>query len=150
MTTHNISGVCAACGTTSDQRSDEQEAAHESGLAAQRDADWKAQRLVRVTAHGEAEGAADYKDRQSDVAAGQQDPTWAWPFQGADEAYVNAVGIDAIVTACGADSWNEIASDWFDAFERGYRAARSSGHAPSCIRFSGYAGTENDCSCGKA
>lgn len=79
---------------------------------------------MAVATHGEAEGRADYADRRSDVDAGQAEPTWAWPFQGADEAYINAVGPREICRAVGVNesAWDEIASDWCAAFERGYRA----------------------------
>jgi hypothetical protein len=33
---------------------------------------------------------------------------------------------------------------------RTIRAHADGKHAPKCVRFSGYAGTENDCSCGMA
>lgn len=83
----------------------------------------------------EATGADDYTDRADDVAAGQQDATWAWPLQTADEAYINAVGTEQICRDLGLstddDTWTAIVGDWCDAFRRGYRAAHAAAVVPS-------------------
>ncbi len=85
--------------------------------------------LALVSAHGEREGWLDYEGRASDVEAGQQAEDWAWPFAGADEAYLSAVGTSEIVREIGIpeDLWEHVASAWFEAFERGYRSARNRG-----------------------
>lgn len=81
----------------------------------------------RVRQYAYTEGASDYAGRQADVDAGVEAPSWAWPVDGADEAYVNAVGTDAICRALGLppSAWDQIASDWCEAFCRGYRAERA-------------------------
>lgn len=83
--------------------------------------------LAQVKAHGYHEGALDFHGRQADVAAGSEEPSWAWSLDGADEAYLNAVGTDAICRAIDLPetAWDEIASEWCKAFCRGYRAAHA-------------------------
>lgn len=84
--------------------------------------------LAVVTKHGEREGALDYKGRAEDVAAGRVDPEWAWPFAGADDAYLNAVGTDKILREIGIPNerlWEHISDTWLEAFERGYSAAHA-------------------------
>jgi hypothetical protein len=85
-----------------------------------------------AAAHGEREGASDYHGRASDVAAGLQSADWAWPMTSADEAYINAVGVDEICRAIGIDSsqWDEVSSAWLVAFSRGYRLAHASTAGP--------------------
>ncbi len=86
-----------------------------------------AEQFAAVTAHAEREGADDYTDRADDVATGQQTADWAWPLIGADEAYINAIGTEAIVRECGLedDAWEEISDVWCAGFARGYRAAHA-------------------------
>lgn len=81
--------------------------------------------LTAVTAHGEREGAADYQGRAADVARGAEAENWASPLNGADDAYVSAVGTDRICREIGVDAsqWDAISSDWLAAFCRGYSAA---------------------------
>lgn len=79
----------------------------------------------QISDHGEREGRADYLGRAQDVARGSEASEWAWPYSGADEAYVNAVGAGAICSAIGipATAWDDIAEEWCSAFRRGYEAA---------------------------
>jgi len=81
--------------------------------------------LKVVRAHGRREGRADYEGRAGDVAAGQQDPEWAWPLSGADGVYFNAVGISGITNEIGIPErlWEQVSDVWLDAFRRGYVAA---------------------------
>jgi len=75
-----------------------------------------------VIDHAEREGREDYEGRAADVAGGQQESAWAWPFVAADEAYINAVTIKAICAEIGVsvDVWDEICTTWCAAFRRGY------------------------------
>ena len=81
--------------------------------------------LKVVRAHGAREGRADYEGRAGDVAAGQQDPEWAWPLSGADDVYFNAVGISGITSEIGIPErlWEHVSDTWFEAFKRSYVAA---------------------------
>jgi len=81
--------------------------------------------LVKVIKHGEREGALDYKGRIGDVAAGQQDPEWAWPFASVDDAYLSAVGSSEISNDIGIPErlWEHISDAWLRAFKRGYVGA---------------------------
>lgn len=85
-----------------------------------------------VARHGWQEGVADYLGRAVDVLNGREAREWAWPLNDADTAYVNAVGVKAIVRswrlpeAC----WEEYSEVWFQAFRAGYRAARAADQAP--------------------
>lgn len=80
---------------------------------------------TKIDTDGFREGQQDYTGRAQDVDAGTEDASWAWPLVDADEAYLNAVGTDAICRRLGVDedAWDEIASLWCAAFRRGYNAA---------------------------
>lgn len=88
--------------------------------------------MALVVAHAEREGADDYTDRADDVASGQQTADWAWPFSTADEAYINAIGTEAICREIGLedDAWEEISDAWCAAFARAYRGAHSASEPP--------------------
>lgn len=81
--------------------------------------------LPSVSAHGEREGRADYLGRAQEVARDAEDPEWAWPYNGADAAYINAVGSEDIRRQVGAASWSDICEEWCEAFRRGYEAAHA-------------------------
>jgi hypothetical protein len=87
-----------------------------------------------VRAHGTREGRTDYEDRASDVAAGLQDSEWAWPFTGADDAYLSNVTSSEILRAIGISDldvpkpnldrlWGLVSGAWLEAFKSGYVAA---------------------------
>jgi len=78
-----------------------------------------------VKAHGRRAGREDYLERAKDVALGHEDPEWAWPLSGADEAYLSAVGPGKICRDLGLPraAWEAISETWFDAFREGYEAA---------------------------
>lgn len=80
--------------------------------------------VARCIAHGEKEGREDYTGRAGDVAAGIQDKSWAWPFDTADEAYINAVTTSKICEEIGLpeNAWNDVSDEWCAAFKRGYEA----------------------------
>lgn len=80
-----------------------------------------------VEAHGESEGRKDYLGRAGDVAGGE-DPTWAWPLDGADDAYLSAVGVTRICKDLGIDVglWDRVSDAWLTAFARGYTDAHES------------------------
>jgi len=84
--------------------------------------------LKRVVAHADREGREDYEARAADVAAGLGDPSWAWPFISADEAYITAIGTSQICSDLELDhsDWDRIGDVWCAAFERGYKAAHES------------------------
>jgi hypothetical protein len=76
--------------------------------------------------HGYAEGAADYRER-ADIA---RDPggfpsDWAWPMEGADEAYLEAVGVGTIASRAGiaSERWDVVSDTWLLAFRAGYTEA---------------------------
>lgn len=74
----------------------------------------------KVTVHAEREGRDDYTGRAQDVAFGSEPEAWCWPYRGADEAYINAVGIEGILSATGTQDWSTVNDAWCDAFKRGY------------------------------
>jgi hypothetical protein len=78
-----------------------------------------------VKADGEREGRGDYLDRALDVAHGDAADDWAWPFTGADEAYIDAVGTGEICRRLGHGPavWDEIAETRCAAFHQGYCCA---------------------------
>lgn len=82
--------------------------------------------LAKVAEYAYAEGKEDYFTRANDVECGD-DPSWAWPFDTADVAYINAVTTDEICRELGmAESmWDDIADTWFNAFKAGYVDAHS-------------------------
>jgi hypothetical protein len=84
-----------------------------------------------VRVHGKKAGWEDYSGRAEDVAQGEP-TTWAWPFSGADAAYISTVGIGSICEDLDLDetAWDEIESEWCAAFRRGYADA----HAASVAR----------------
>lgn len=76
--------------------------------------------------HGTREGRAEYEDRARDVWAGFQDPEWAWPFVGADDAYLNHVTSSEILRTVGISDldipgpnldrlWTLISGAWLEA-----------------------------------
>ena len=81
--------------------------------------------IDKAIQHGEREGAADYQGRAEDVDAGRENASWAWPFAGADDAYVSALGTSEICRRAGidTDAWDEVSDAWLAAFRRGYEAA---------------------------
>jgi hypothetical protein len=89
----------------------------------------------RVTDHAEREGAEDYRGRSLDVARGLESAEWAWPPDGADEAYLNAVGTGRILEEIGLSNdrvgWEEICSLWCEAFRRGYERAHDAEDEPA-------------------
>lgn len=83
--------------------------------------------VTAIRTHAEAEGRADYLGRADDVDHGSEDPSWAWPWSGADEAYINAVGPSSILAAIGVPglSWEDACDEWCVAFRRGYEGAHA-------------------------
>src|SRR5690606_23579152 len=78
-----------------------------------------------VKEHGRRKGREDYLERAKDVALGHEDPEWAWPLSGADEAYLSAVGPGKICRDLDLPraAWEAISETWFLAFCEGYEAA---------------------------
>lgn len=81
--------------------------------------------FAAVRAHATKEGIEDYLQRSGDVDTGNFADTWAWPFDTADEAYLNAVGTTQICREIGipVEAWEEISDVWLEAFAAGYKAA---------------------------
>lgn len=79
----------------------------------------------QVRAHARSEGEADYHGRAADVARGFEAQEWAWPLDGADDAYISAVGVGHIcaMVRVPVDRWEAISDDWCAAFREGYIAA---------------------------
>jgi hypothetical protein len=75
--------------------------------------------------NGFAEGAADYRGRARDVASGAQPAEWAWPMEGADDAYLQAVGVTQICGNSGLDPerFPVVSETWLLAFRAGYTEA---------------------------
>lgn len=88
--------------------------------------------MSKITSHGRREGAADYRGRAAEVAAGREKPTWAWPLAGADEAYLDAVGIDSVCRQIGIapDKWESVCHEWLTAFRAGYEEAHAADEYP--------------------
>lgn len=88
--------------------------------------------MSKITSHGRREGAADYRGRAAEVAAGREKPTWAWPLAGADEAYLYAVGVEAVCRQIGIapDKWESVCHEWLSAFRAGYEAAHAADEYP--------------------
>jgi len=78
--------------------------------------------IARIVASAGSEGRRDYLGRAAEVASGSEEAEWAWPFAGADEAYLAAVGITKICRDLGlpASAWDEISDTWLRAFRAGY------------------------------
>lgn len=92
--------------------------------------------IVVAALHGEREGAADYRDRQAEVDAGLEDPDWAWPLRGADEAYLSATTSADRARGAGVpeEQWDEDCEAAFlDAWVRGYEAAHEACAAPFSV-----------------
>lgn len=85
-----------------------------------------AETLRRVGERAAELGAEDYRCRADEVASGREAPEWCWPFAGADEAFLSAVGTRAVCHELGVDenAWDEISEAWLAGFARGYREAR--------------------------
>jgi hypothetical protein len=82
--------------------------------------------LKAVAELAEPEGACDYQSRAAAVAIGLEDPTWAWPLDGADADYLNAMGTDHVCRLVGLPEagWDHIRDAWLAGFELGYTKAR--------------------------
>jgi hypothetical protein len=82
--------------------------------------------LKAVAELAEVEGARDYQGRAASVAIGLEDPTWAWPLDGADADYLNAMGTDVVCRKVGLPeaAWDHIRDAWLAGFELGYTNAR--------------------------
>jgi len=81
--------------------------------------------LAAVAAHGKREGKKDYEGRSRDVAFGSESVSWKWPLRGADDAYVEAVGVAKITRSIGIPErlWEYVSDAWLEAFRRSYTAA---------------------------
>jgi hypothetical protein len=81
--------------------------------------------LAKVSQAAEQAGAEDYECRRRDVSQGAEAEDWAWPFTGADDAYLNAVGTGKVCDDLGIprESWDDVSSEWLAAFRRGYEGA---------------------------
>jgi len=78
-------------------------------------------------ADGFKAGYDDYIGRAEEVRRGAEELDWAWPYSGADDAYINAVGTGAICRRLriSESKWEDICDEWLEGFEAGYRKARA-------------------------
>jgi len=81
--------------------------------------------LAKVSAAAELAGAEDYEYRRQEVERGAEEESWAWPFVGADDAYLDAVGTGKVCDDLGIqrESWDDVCSEWLESFRRGYEGA---------------------------
>lgn len=81
---------------------------------------------ARVSAHGLREGRKDYAHRGRNFST-----AWQGLHGRADEAYLDAIGSDAIMRAIGLPKrlWDHVSDTWHRAFKRGYSAAQDAAAA---------------------
>lgn len=79
--------------------------------------------LNKYTAAGFLEGYSDYVE----VLSGREDPTWAWPFHGADDAFLDAMTISelACLCKCTEEEWEAHRDEFLASYREGYETAHA-------------------------
>lgn len=80
---------------------------------------------MAVETHADNEGRRVYAERRHDVEVCGFPVRWAWPWPGADETYIVAIGVALICNDIGIpeSTWGDWDPTWRAAFKNGYEAA---------------------------